>query len=314
MLENILLSFNAVMPMFLLMAAGYLSQKAGVLKRDDVPRFNRVAFRVFLPCLLFFNIYESDFTAAVKPKLILFAVCAVLLVFTAAVLLVRRFVPEQDRKGVIAQGIFRSNFVIMGIPIAEALVGRGQLGAVTVLIAVIVPLFNFLSVFVLERFRGGRVRTGEILLEVVKNPLIISSLFGILLQLLQIRLPALLEGMISGLAGIASPLQLFLLGAFFRFNGLRRYVKALSAVTSIKLFLTPAVVLSTAALLGIRGADFVGLIGIFASPTAVNSFTMVQQMNCGDAELAGDIVVLTSAVSIVSFFFWILVFKNLGVF
>ena len=158
------------------------------------------------------------------------------------------------------------------------------------------------------------MRTGEILLEVVKNPLIISSLFGILLQLLQIRLPALLEGMISGLAGIASPLQLFLLGAFFRFNGLRRYVKALSAVTGIKLFLTPAVVLSTAALLGIRGADFVGLIGIFASPTAVNSFTMVQQMNCGDAELAGDIVVLTSAVSIVSFFLWILVFKNLGVF
>ena len=148
----------------------------------------------------------------------------------------------------------------------------------------------------------------------VKNPLIVSSLLGILFQLLGIRLPKLLEQTVSSLSVIASPLQLFLLGAFFRFDGLGRYARPLAAVTVVKLFVTPAVLLGTAALLGIRGGDFVGLIGIFASPTAVNSFTMVQQMNCGDAELAGDIVVMTSAVSILSFFLWILIFKNFGIF
>ena len=175
-------------------------------------------------------------------------------------------------------------------------------------------MFNFLSVYTLERFRGGRVRIGAVLLEVLKNPLIVSSLIGIAFQLLKIRLPALLEGTVSSLGGIASPLQLYLLGAFFQFNSLEECLKPLAAVTAIKLFVTPAVLLGAAALLGIRGGDFVGLIGIFASPTAVNSFTMVQQMKCGDTELAGDIVVLTSAVSIFSFFLWILVFKNLGVF
>ena len=313
-MNNLMLSVNAVVPMFLLIAAGFLSQKAGILTREDVPRFNRVAFRVFLPSLLFYNIYVSDFRAAVKPGLILFAVCGVILMFAASLLIVRWFVPEQDRKGVIAQGIFRSNFVIMGIPIAQALVGADQLGAVTVLIAVIVPLFNFFSVFVLERFRGGKVKLGQIMLEVLKNPLIISSVIGILFQLLHIRLPQLLEGMVSSLGSIASPLQLFLLGAFFRFSGLGRYLKPLGIVTAIKLFITPAIMLGSAALIGIRGGDFVALIGIFASPTAVNSFTMVQQMRCGDAELAGDIVVMTSAVSIISFFLWILVFKSLGVF
>lgn len=313
-MENFILSVNAVAPMFLLLATGFLSRKAGILSKEDVPRFNRVAFRLFLPCLLFYNIYCSDLRAAVNPKLILFAVCGVLLVFGAAMLIVTRFVPREDWKGVIAQGIFRSNFVIMGIPIAQALVGADRLGAVTILIAVVVPLFNFLSVYTLERFRGGRVKIGAVLLEVLKNPLIVSSLIGIVFQLLKIRLPALLEGTVSSLGGIASPLQLFLLGAFFQFNSLGRYVKPLAAVTAIKLFVTPAVFLGAAALLGIRGGDFVGLIGIFASPTAVNSFTMVQQMKCGDTELAGDIVVLTSAVSIFSFFLWILVFKNLGVF
>ena len=309
-----MLSANAVLPMFMLLAAGFLSQKAGVLTREDVPRFNKVAFRIFLPCLLFYNIYCSDLSAAVKPGLIIYAVCGVLLVFAAAYLSVQHLVRREDWKGVIAQGIFRSNFVIMGIPIAQALVGADQLGAVTVLIAVVVPLFNFLSVYVLERFRGGNVNLRKVLLEVAKNPLIISSLLGILCQLLGIRLPHLLEQTVSSLSVIASPLQLFLLGAFFRFDGLGRYLKPLTAVTTVKLFVTPALLLGTAALLGIRGGDFVGLIGIFASPTAVNSFTMVQQMDCGDAELAGDIVVMTSAVSILSFFLWILIFKNFGIF
>ena len=313
-MENLMLSANAVLPMFMLLAAGFLSQKAGVLTREDVPRFNKVAFRIFLPCLLFYNIYCSDLSAAVKPGLIIYAVCGVLLVFAAAYLSVQHLVRREDWKGVIAQGIFRSNFVIMGIPIAQALVGADQLGAETVLIAVVVPLFNFLSVYVLERFRGGNVNLRKVLLEVAKNPLIISSLLGILCQLLGIRLPHLLEQTVSSLSVIASPLQLFLLGAFFRFDGLGRYLKPLTAVTTVKLFVTPALLLGTAALLGIRGGDFVGLIGIFASPTAVNSFTMVQQMDCGDAELAGDIVVMTSAVSILSFFLWILIFKNFGIF
>ena len=313
-MDHFLLSANAVLPMFLQLAAGFLSQKAGILSREDVPRFNRVAFRIFLPCLLFYNIYKSDLSSAVKPGLLVFAAVGVLLVFFGAFLAARFLVREEDRKAVIAQGMFRSNFVIMGIPIAQALVGQDNLGPVTVLIAVVVPLFNFLSVILLEYFRGGRIRILKVMTEALKNPLIIGSLIGIVFQLLHIPLPGVAEKAVSNLGSIASPLQLFLLGAFFRFDGLRRYIRPLAAVTAVKLFVTPAVMLTAAALLGIRGGGFVGLIGVFASPTAVNSFTMVQQMKCGDAELAGDIVVITSALSILSMFLWIFTFKSLGLF
>ena len=313
-MENFMLSANAVLPMFLLLAAGYLSKRFGILSLEDIPRTNRIAFRIFLPCLLFYNIYKAELSYAIRPKLILFAVCGVLLVFAGAVYGAHRFEKIQDRKGPIAQGIFRSNFVIMGIPIAQAIVGDADLSPVAILIAVIVPMFNFLSVVILEKFRGGRVKTGEVLLEIAKNPLIIGSVLGIVFLLLHIRLPAVVEKAVSNLGSIATPLQLFLLGAFFRFSGLRHYVRPLTVVTLVKLFVTPAVMLSAAALLGIRGVEFLGLIGIFASPTAINSFTMVQQMKCGDAELAGDIVVMTSAVSIFSFFIWIYLFKSLGMF
>lgn len=313
-MENFLLSANAVVPMFLMMAAGYAAREADILNREDVFRFNRVAFRVFLPCLLFWNIYQSDLRTAVSPRLIVFACVGVLLVFSAAYVGVMRWEPSENRRGVVAQGIFRSNFVIMGLPVAEALTGGENLGAVTLLIAVVVPLFNFLAVFVLERFRGGKLKPGEVLLDILKNPLIISSLLGILFQLLHIRLPGLLETAVSNLGSIATPLQLFLLGAFFRFGGMKERFLPVAAVTAVKLFATPGLLLSAAALAGFRGAEFIALIGVFATPTAVNSFTMVQQMHAGDEELAGDIVVITSAVSVLSLFLWILLFRNLGLF
>ena len=76
--------------MILFMAAGYLSRRLGVLKREDVAKYNRVAFLVFLPCLLFYNVYRSDLSSAVNPRLIAYAVLGVLVVFTAAYVLVQR--------------------------------------------------------------------------------------------------------------------------------------------------------------------------------------------------------------------------------
>ena len=153
----------------------------------------------------------------------------------------------------------------------------------------------------------------QVALQVAKNPLVVSSALGVIALLAGLKLPGVAEKAVSGLGAVATPLQLFLLGAFFRFEGLGRYVRALSAVTTVKLVVTPAIFLSLAAVLGFRGVEFVALLGIFASPTAVNSFTMAQQMG-GDAELAGDIVVSTSVFSAVTMFLWIFLFKTLGVF
>lgn len=126
-------------------------------------------------------------------------------------------------------------------------------------------------------------------------------MLGILTLVAGIRLPHILEQTIQSVSAIASPLQLFLLGAFFQFSGLKTYRRELVTVSIAKLIVSPGLFLGLGALLGFRGVAFVSLIGIFASPTAVNSFTMAQQMG-GDAELAGDIVVTTSAASILTMF------------
>ncbi len=308
-----MISANAVLPMCLVMALGYGTRRLGWIRREEISAINKIAFRIFLPCLLYYNVYCSDLSGSFDPLLMAYAVGGVLLTFGLALgyTLLTEKLPE--RRGVMIQGMFRSNYVIMGIPVATALLGSDQLGTVSILIAVVVPLFNMLSVVVLEVFRGQKPKPLHILGQIAKNPLVIGSVLGILTLAAGIRLPHILEQTIQNISAIASPLQLFLLGAFFQFSGLKTYRRELVTVSAAKLIVAPGLFLGLGALLGFQGVAFVSLIGVFASPTAVNSFTMAQQMG-GDAELAGDIVVTTSAVSIPTMFLWIFLFKSLGVF
>ena len=312
-MENLMISANAVLPMCLIMALGYGTRRLGWIRREEIFVINKIAFRIFLPCLLYYNVYCSDLSGSFDPLLMAYAVGGVLLTFGLAIgyTLLTEKLPE--RRGVMIQGMFRSNYVIMGIPVATALLGSDQLGTVSILIAVVVPLFNMLAVVVLEVFRGQKPKPLHILGQIVKNPLVIASALGILTLAAGIRLPHILEQTIQSISAIASPLQLFLLGAFFQFSGLKTYRRELVTVSAAKLIVSPGLFLGLGALLGFRGVAFVSLIGIFASPTAVNSFTMAQQMG-GDAELAGDIVVTTSAVSILTMFLWVFLFKSLGIF
>lgn len=308
-----MISANAVLPMCLVMALGYGTRRLGWIRREEISAINKIAFRIFLPCLLYYNVYCSDLSGSFDPLLMAYAVGGVLLTFglSLSYTLLTEKLPE--RRGVMIQGMFRSNYVIMGIPVATALLGADQLGTVSILIAIVVPLFNMLSVVVLEVFRGQKPKPLHILGQIAKNPLVIGSVLGILTLAAGIRLPHILEQTIQNISAIASPLQLFLLGAFFQFSGLKTYRRELVTVSAAKLIVAPGLFLGLGALLGFRGVAFVSLIGVFASPTAVNSFTMAQQMG-GDAELAGDIVVTTSAVSILTMFLWIFLFKSLGVF
>ena len=70
--------------MFLIMAVGYFCKRVGLLREGQVSSFNTIAFRVFMPCLVFYNLYSSDLSSAVRPRLVVFTVCAIFAVYAAA--------------------------------------------------------------------------------------------------------------------------------------------------------------------------------------------------------------------------------------
>ncbi len=312
-MNSFVVCLNAILPIFLIIALGFLARHAGIIREGEVPRMNAVAFKVFMPVMCFYNIYTSDLSTAIRPKLLVYAVAAVLLEYFLSWLYARLFVKDPRRRGVMIQGLYRSNYLIIGLPVAASLLGGSELGTVSVLAAVVVPIFNVLAVISLEIYNGEKPDAGRLVLDILKNPLILGIAAGILALLIRLRLPTPLETAVRDVSRVASPLMLFLLGAFFRFGSVRSHLKDLVVVVLGRLVVFPAIFVTAAALLGFRGIEFVALLTVFSSSTAVASFTMAQQMG-GDAELAGDIVIWTSMLCSLTLFCWSFLFKSLGMF
>ena len=290
---------------------GYSLKRIRVYDEHTISGVNQLVFKVFLPLLLFINIYQTDVTGVFDLKLMLVALLGVLGSFFMTWLIIAWIEKDNRKRGVLIQGIFRSNFVIFGIPVTTSLFGAEATGAASLLVAVIVPIFNMFSVVILEIYRGSRINVSKILKGILTNPLIIGSVTGLLCLLLHIKIPLVLEKMISDLSKVTTPLALVILGGSFTFSSMKGNVKQIAIGVLGKLVIVPVICLSFALLIGIRGVGLAILMSIFASPTAVSSFSMAKQMD-GDADLAGHLVVLGSMLSVVTMFVWIFIFKQGG--
>lgn len=310
-MDNLILSFNVVLPLFLSILLGYGLHGIGMVDDKVQKAMNSLCFKVFLPIYLFENLYTTDLAAAFDVGLIAFASLGVIAVWAVLMVAIPRIEKDDPRRGVMIQGMFRSNFALFGLPVALSLCGQERMGPTSLLIGFVVPIVNILAVITLESFRGGKASVRKMALGIAKNPLIIASLLGAAANLSGLQLPEAIMKTVKSLGGVATPLSLVALGAGFTFSSVTAYAKQLVISVSGKLVLVPLIMVTLAALLGFRQEFLIPLMIIFAAPTAVSSYPMAQQMG-GDDKLAASIVVFTSALAIVSIFLWIFILKTLA--
>lgn len=313
-MECIILAFKVVLPIMVYVTIGYILRLLKFFDEKSLKTVNNLVFKVFLPCLLFYNIYTTQIDKILDFDLIVYAVCFVSILFLLLMIFVPVFVKDNSKRGVIIQGVFRSNFVLFGMPVTISLMGEGNGGLTSIAIAFIVPLYNVLAVICLETFRKNKINIFTVLKGIGKNPLIISSVLGILFLTFEIKLPVVLSDIVRDLSRVATPLALVGLGASFTFRSVKNNLGYLSAIVLMKLIVLPVTAISISAyVFGFRGAAIVTLISVFASPTAVSSFTMAQSMG-GDSDLAAQTVVFTSVFSIITVFAVVAVTKFLGLY
>lgn len=312
-MESLKLSFNAVAPIFLLMLLGYTAKNLKLADKMVFDGMNKLVFKIFLPVLLFYNIYKTESSDVFDIKLIVFTVLGILCVFFLYYFLVFRLTDDNPKRGVMLQGSFRSNFAILGLPLVNYICRGSGSGLASLMVAVVVPLFNILAVISLERFRGGEVKIKNMLLGIIKNPLIIGCFVGAIFFVSGIKLPDILEKTVSDTASVATPLAIFILGASFTFSSIKGYAREILIIVSSRLIFVPVIMITLAVLLGFRGEALACLLVTFGSPVAVSSFAMAQQMD-GDATLAGHAVIISSAFCLVTLFIQIFILSSLGLF
>ena len=254
LLNSFLLSLNAIISIFAMMAVGYEAKRLLHLEKPYIARFNSLVFHTLLPIMLFNNVYTSNIRGGVSFRCLGVALSVLLTLFLLTWLFIKRVEPANDQRGVMIQASFRSNFLLLGMPLIRELCPDADLATVSVMLAIVVPCYNALAVVTLETFSRKQIDVKKILLGIAKNPLIIASALGILTNLSGVRLPSCLSNPISQLGSSASPVALLLLGAQFEFHDVQVHRRNLAICTVLRLIVYPGIALPLAALTGLRGS------------------------------------------------------------
>ena len=318
-------ALNAVAPIILLILLGYLLRQRGFLSEDFLQVGNRLVFRLMLPTMLFVNIYSIDSLSGIRWDLALYALGAILVIFCLSLASAVLTTQVPERRGVILQCCFRSNFVIIGLPLAASLGGAEAEAVAAVLSAVSIPLFNVLAVISLSVFINRKESFGQscrhILRDVLTNPLIIAVVLGmfclgirwvqtLLFGRIVFRLDqqtAFFFDAVKTLKNGTTALALIILGGQFVFSAVRELKKEIFVATLWRVALSPiigvsgAILLTRWNLLNCTSADYPALIALFGSPVAVSSAIMAKGMG-NDEQLATQLVVWTTLFSGITVF------------
>lgn len=325
-MESLLFAINAVLPIAIMVALGYILKKVGFMPPDFSKRANKIVFRICLPAMLFLNVYKIDGVADISFSYAVYVLAAVMVIFLVSIpIVIKLTVPA--RRGALLQSAFRSNYALIGIPLASALYGAEGVAVASLLSAIIVPAFNVLAVISLSIFSDAKPNFKKILTDIFKNPLIIGVIAGLFTLLVRgafenygvsFRLSDVtpVYTVLGYLSNIATPLALLVLGAQFEFSAVAELKKEIIYGTLVRSLIVPLFGIGFAYIFfrGIwSGAHFATFVAVFATPVAVSSVPMAQEMN-NDAALAGQLVVFTTLMSALSVGIAAFALKALGVF
>lgn len=315
-MNALIFSFNVVIPILIIVLLGYVIKHVGLIDDNFVNSAIKFNFNIGLTVLLFKNIYTTNIRQNFDLRLTVFSLLCIIGTVVILCITVPFFIKDKKRASAMIHTMYRSNFLILGIPLALNMFGESNITHVALLMPIIIPTYNFLAVFILLAFdenleenNGKKIKA--VIINVIKNPLILSSIVAISLQLFSLRLPLFIERAIFDISSIATPLALITLGAQFNFKRTIGNIKYSIIASVVRLIINPLIVILLAIILGFRGYNLGAIFILFSSSSAVTCYLMAKEMK-SDYELTGDVVLITSLFSIATIFIGLYLLRFTG--
>lgn len=305
-------AFNAVMPVVLLVVFGYFLKQQGYFSKTTIAQLNKLCFDLLLPIVTFNNIRKTNLNEVFDLRFVLYAAGSILVAIFLLIIIVPLFEKDKKKQGVMIQGTFRSNFVMLGIPLSSYIAGENSAVLASMLIMVIIPIFNAAAVVLLSLYGGCAVNKKKLIQDVLKNHMIIASLLGIIMSLLHPPISHFFDKSLTDIGKVGSVFPIIVLGAMLDFSKVSANFKNLLITVAGKLIGMPLIFITLAVYLGFRANEIVALIALYGSPTAVISAVMAEQLGC-DHELAAQVVIFSTVLSCITIFGLVFVLSFLKV-
>lgn len=313
MLDNLIYCLNTTMPIFLMMAVGYMFRRFNIISEQFTKEMNSFVFKIALPVLVFQELYEENFSDVWDTGFVLFCFLITLVSILILAVVTVIFKGIEDKAEYI-QASFRSSAALLGVGIVQNL--YGDAGFVPLMIVGAVPLYNITAVVLLTVIKPGRVEkmsketVRKTIKGIITNPIILGIFIGFLWSVLRIPSPVILQRSVHYIANLATPLGLIALGASLDFKSIGRNVGTVASATVFKLIIFCAMFIPFAVHVGYRRDKLLAILIMLGSPTTVSSFVMAKTMG-HDGQTSAGTVMCTTLFSAFTLTLWLFVLKTM---
>lgn len=310
-MENLIFCLNATLPVFLLMALGFLFRRIGFMDKLFANKMNTFVFQAALPVLLFKEMSGADFFSVWDGPFVLMCLFVTAVSILLMVLFSRLLRPQI--RGEFVQASYRSSVALLGMAFIVNIYGIA--GAAPLMILGAVPLYNIAAVLVLTMMRPGRGKLDGPMLkstlkEVCTNPILLGILVGLLWSLLDIPQPVIMQKTISSFSAVATPMGLIALGASVEVDGAKAAFLPSLLCSFFKLIAFVTLFLPLAIYLGYRTDKLVTLLILLGSGTTSSSFVMARNLGY-EGSLTANTVMLTTCLSAFTLTGWLYILRTL---
>ena len=300
-MPNALLLFSD----FLLIALGFVLCRYTALNRPVWDGAERLVYYLLFPVLLFNSIVKSPLRPAQTVSLAAAAVGTVSCGIALAMALKHWPGVSARLHASGAQTAFRFNSYI-ALALAERLGGPQALAWTALMVALCVPLCNVAAVWPLAR-HGGQSYGRELL----RNPLILSTVAGLVANLAGLHLPEAVATTLQRIGQAALPLGLMAVGAGLRLGGLKAAPALAAAFLAIRHAVLPVVAIGLTAALALPAEQRMIVVLFAALPTASSAYVLAARMG-GDGAYVAGLVTVSTLLGMVSVPLWLAVLARWG--
>ena len=292
---------GALLPICLIIFAGYVFKHAKFPSIDFWPKMDKFTYYVLMPCLLVYELAVAKIDLTYTVDLVLASLGGIFSIFVILILLNKVLHFESRAFTSIVQGGIRFNTYVF-LALVNAIYGKEGLVLAAIVIAFAIPFINILCISMFAIYlREGKFSLVTFLKTIIKNPLIGACAIGGFLNATGIAMPVFLLKSVAIISHAALPMGLLSVGVGLELKYLKHAKKELVVSTVAKLVLMPMIAYGFALLFGIVGMSL-SIAIIFASmPTATSSHILARELG-GDVSLMASITTLETLACVGTLF------------
>ncbi|MCB1492178.1 MAG: AEC family transporter [Rhodobiaceae bacterium] len=298
-----------ILPVFGLMAAGYLARLTGLLSDTVADGLSSYAYSVAIPCLLFRMMAEGNWPDISPWTYWITYFAGVAVAWIIAMVIVMKMLGREFETGIVAGfTASQANTVLVGIPLVLAVYGEAGRVPLVFLISIHLPLMMTVAAILMEASKAqGADWTGAakaIIRSMATHPIVLSLAAGYLWHLTGIEISGTPRKLIDALAGTAGTVALFSLGLALRRYGIAGDLRATLSLTALKLVIHPIVVFLLGAYVFHLSPVWLGAAVLFASsPCGVNAYLVANRYGTG-MRMSSSAIAVSSAVAVLTVGVW----------